>query len=525
MPRPIPVDLILHTLVESLLELPEDHLRDLARAISAHCIDPRIVADQWCDGAGVASSADWIRRRLDRTQDWFVGLHIISAETRAMEVAIARRLADVGLAMLVTQNAEDRAAASLLLDASRLVVGLERIQAGADNGTASTIANLREMRNAAVAENDQWREWAKTIAGIPSSNNPHDETLRDAVEKRIIAAETAPRPAHESLVASLRNDFAKIATALRLNSDTTVTSIADIIARATLLADEEAKLAVMSRRPPSERLSWVARFNSGNGGASISIDNATVFVTGDRARELSEALYRHQHVLKARTDECSTLREKLAFVQANSTAFVRERDKAYGVLGALGWALGDDGEWTAPVTTTRPTFKPGDRVVVARKADSKSCPWSNSDDEYLGRTAEVLRVDGVGDVFVAIYDDRAWFAPACLDPAPPDTRTMRERLIDRGLDPATIDAALETKLPQFIAPAEETERPQFKVGDRVRFKPQTKTGEHPSHGDEGCIDRVDDADSRLPFRVKWFALSNFATWHRPGHLTLITPTA
>ena len=168
MPRPIPVDLILHTLVESLLELPEDHLRDLARAISAHCIDPRLVADQWCDGAGTVHSSMWLTQRL--RDECACGT--VSAETRAMEVAIARRLADVGLAMLVTQNAEDRAAASLLLDASRLVVGLERTQAGADNGTASTIANLRKMRNAAVAENDLWHGWAKTVAGIPSSHNP-----------------------------------------------------------------------------------------------------------------------------------------------------------------------------------------------------------------------------------------------------------------------------------------------------------------------------------------------------------------
>jgi hypothetical protein len=136
MPRPIPVDLILHALVESLLELPEDHLRDLARAISAHCIDPRLVADQWCDGAGVAQHARWlVEHRLTVTTPTH-----ISAETRAMEVAIARRLADVGLALLVTQDAEDRAAASLLLDASRLVVGLERTQAGADSRAAQVSA-------------------------------------------------------------------------------------------------------------------------------------------------------------------------------------------------------------------------------------------------------------------------------------------------------------------------------------------------------------------------------------------------
>jgi len=124
--RNIPVDLILHELVERLLSHPDpDNVQD---KIATHCIDSRAVAEQWSSGAGVAQFADWLLRRLD-----FVGEEQnpipkgnISAEARAMEVAVARRLADVGLALLVTQDAEDRTAAVLLLDASRLVVGLER---------------------------------------------------------------------------------------------------------------------------------------------------------------------------------------------------------------------------------------------------------------------------------------------------------------------------------------------------------------------------------------------------------------
>ena len=400
MPRPIPVDLILHALVESLLELPEDHLRDLARAISAHCIDPRHVADQWCDGAGVASSADWIRRRLDRTQDWFVGLHIISAETRAMEVTIARRLADVGLALLVTQDAEDRATASLLLDASRLVVGLERIQAGADNGTASTIANLREMRNAAVAENDLWHGWAKTVAGIPSSHNPHDETLRDAVEKRIIAAETASRPAHELLVASLRAEL-------------------------------------------------------------------------DEARDCA--------------------RREVA--------------------------------WVPKDVAIRPTFKPGDRVVIARKTDSETCPWEDSDDNLIGRTGEVQYIDSDNDVRVIVDGDWFWFSSACLDPAPPDTRTMRKRLIDRGLDPAKVDEAPES----IVRPAS-----AFKVGDAVKFVRRVygvgNTDNKPINpplGWCGKVENVDSGDAKLPIYVRGTPFDGGCTeqWLPAEALDIITPTA
>lgn len=173
MPRHIPVDLILHALVESLLELPEDHLRDLARAISARCIDPRLVADQWCDGHGVTQSATWLVRRLDGGIDRPAAAIVttgkngtlvptgeqVTAETRAMEVAIARRLADVGLALLVTQDAEDRAAASLLLDASRLVVGLERAQAANhDEDATRTIDALRYEVKAKAANIDDLME-------------------------------------------------------------------------------------------------------------------------------------------------------------------------------------------------------------------------------------------------------------------------------------------------------------------------------------------------------------------------------
>lgn len=530
MPRPIPVDLILHTLVESLLELPEDHLRDLARAISARCIDPRLVADQWCDGAGVTQSADWIVRRLMGAKHHTpIPQQRVGAETRTMEVAIARRLADAGLALLVTQDAEDRATATLLLDASRLVVGLlgtpptycitgDKVSMVQDEGRlaveflsswkhddaphagltlsqavrrmATQIENLVEVNTfhcrdiaAKDAVINAWEEWAKTVAGIEPGTTASTSKLRATIYKRITDTETP-----------LTNDLK------RARDDLDIWR------------------------------SWGAKL----GEVSVEYGGLDIRDAVEKRIIAAETAPRpaHESLVASLRAELDGARHDMKNADAEIVVWKAERDAAIAEMVAIRAELDEARDcarrevvWAPKDKANRPTFKPGDRVVVARKADSKSCPWSNSDDEYLGRTAEVLRVDGVGDVFVAIYDDRAWFAPACLDPAPPDTRTMRERLIDRGLDPATIDAALETKLPQFIAPAEETERPQFKVGDRVRFKPQTKTGEHPSHGDEGCIDRVDDADSRLPFRVKWFALSNFATWHRPGHLTLITPTA
>ena len=451
MPRHIPVDLILHALVESLLELPEDHLRDLARAISAHCIDPRIVADQWCDGAGVAQSAAWLVRRLmGASHHTPIPAQHVGAETRAMEVAIARRLADVGLALLVTQDAEDRSAASLLLDASRLVVGLERTQAaGHDDEAARTIDALRYEVKAKAANIDNLmdanfrhqRDIAEKDAAIErledaAAGHPFLAKIRTALDLNADAPEAEIITAAYGVLRAARNGgfqyvermrdsgllaeankheaaaaaaLAKIGIAIRLGSDATIDAI---IARAEALTDDESRRAVMARRPPHERLTWVARFNNGNGGASITIDGHTVFVSGTMARELSEALYRHQHVLKARTEECDALREKLTIAQANSATFIRERDKAYGVLCALGWDLGDDGEWTAPATANRPTFKPGDRVVVARKAESRTCEWTTSNGNALGRTGEVRHIDEDGDVQVAIDDDRLWFIPA-----------------------------------------------------------------------------------------------------------------
>jgi len=122
--RSIPVDLILHETALKLRELPEEHHRGLAGDIRATCIFPYGVAEQWANGAGVCQSAAWIVRRLDPASGGPVFPAHISAETRAMEVAIARRLADCALSLLVTQDPEDAATAQALLQATQRVVGL-----------------------------------------------------------------------------------------------------------------------------------------------------------------------------------------------------------------------------------------------------------------------------------------------------------------------------------------------------------------------------------------------------------------
>lgn len=136
--RTIPVDLILHELVTRLAELPDTQHRDLHRAISNGCIRPQILAEEWTHGAGAAQQAAWLVRRLDGDIGKPASLPVtagpgmsvvptgqmVAAETRAMEVAVARRLADCALSLLVTQDAEDAATAQTLLQAAQRVVGL-----------------------------------------------------------------------------------------------------------------------------------------------------------------------------------------------------------------------------------------------------------------------------------------------------------------------------------------------------------------------------------------------------------------
>ena len=138
--RSIPVDLILHELAARLAELPDTQHRDLHRAISRGCIRPQFLAEEWTSGAGVAQQAAWLVRRLDGEDMATPRLREIAAETRAMEVAVARRLADCALSLLVTQDPEDTTAAQTLLRAAQRVVGLAtaKPRAEADRFTSAT---------------------------------------------------------------------------------------------------------------------------------------------------------------------------------------------------------------------------------------------------------------------------------------------------------------------------------------------------------------------------------------------------
>ena len=218
--QPVPTDLILHALAENLIGMEGDNesLRSLGHTILRTCIDLRALPAQWCNGAGVGQQMSWLTRRI-ATGD--IHPHV-AAETRAMEVAISRRLADTAISLLVTQDDGDKTAAMTLLEAAHRVVGLPSAEAHAEDAAS----------------------WQSRVLALEGQ-------LKAAVDLGILT--------------------------IKSHSET-INRIADI-------------RNVDSSRPTAERLTWIARFNNGNGGVSLTLDGRTVLVTGKMADDLAEALH------------------------------------------------------------------------------------------------------------------------------------------------------------------------------------------------------------------------------------------
>lgn len=111
----------------------------------------------------------------------------------------------------------------------------------------------------------------------------------------------------ETRALGLRAEVHRAVAQLREISATSSWPIRERLQSAAAVMLEQAALRFaddnLRDRPPNERLTWVPRFNNGNGGASITLDGHTVFVSGSMARELSEALFRHQHVIASVKEE------------------------------------------------------------------------------------------------------------------------------------------------------------------------------------------------------------------------------
>lgn len=214
--QPVPTDLILHALAENLIgmEGSDESLHSLGHTIIRTCIDLRALPAQWCNGAGVGQQMSWLTRRL---ADGDIHPHV-AAETRSMEVAISRRLADTALSLLVTQDEGDKTAALTLLEAAHRVVGLPGAEVHDEDIASweSRILALEGQLKAAIDLKDawgrdcnkyltlyeEWRTWASEVANTKGSTDPGLQALIKHTHSR---ASTLVAQ-HEEMYAALRKE-------------------------------------------------------------------------------------------------------------------------------------------------------------------------------------------------------------------------------------------------------------------------------------------------------------------------------
>lgn len=407
----IPVDLILHDLSQRLRELPEEKHHALAKALTSYCINHRDLAGQWCNGAGVAQQAAWLVRRLEGEAH----APQIAHETRALEVAIARRLADCGLSLLITQDTNDGIDAVTLLEAAHRVVGLPGAEVYANDSASweSRIAALEGQLRATTEQRDA--AWSD----------------RDAARADLFHA----REWRDKVFADLRK---------ALNMEAGDKRHEDVLTEVQRLV----RSAKRSEAISTERLERIADLGRQRDSAK------------DHLQKLRGRLHETLGVAMDSNDD------EALFARLNTV--LGERSKAQGASVDV-----------AP----RPAFKVGDRVVVARKAGEEQDMWRPSNDIHIGQTgvvqrivlwdgmtSHVHRIAGLHDVTGA--PDDAYFLAESLDLAPPDTRTLRDRIADRGLDVTGLEADGRRKL---------------KVGDRVA----TPSGPDGTITSIGTMARVD----------------------------------
>lgn len=165
--RTIPVDLILHSLLDLLRAGPGTY----AEAI-ALCIDHRRVAEEWQADGDPAQAADWLRRRIDPPYGSRAAA-VVGKDTRTIEVAVARRLADVAFALCIEQTAEATAHATTLLRAAQAIVGLE------SDVTYKARAVASQPLMTFARRGSVWAEKFIAIARAAGAKDPRVEALDD----------------------------------------------------------------------------------------------------------------------------------------------------------------------------------------------------------------------------------------------------------------------------------------------------------------------------------------------------------
>lgn len=189
--------LILAALDDLLREHVESHPDDvdllaLADGV-ALAVDHGEVARLWPPSGDDQSCAEWIRNQMIFIEKGLGREDHVTATTRAMEVTIARRLADVAASLLVRGDVMRREAEALWGAASRLL-GLDK-----DNATGVAARNLEvAQRDARLANECRLRREAEII----------DLNAAIQCHKRLIADMTRMISDKDALIDGLRGDVA-----------------------------------------------------------------------------------------------------------------------------------------------------------------------------------------------------------------------------------------------------------------------------------------------------------------------------
>src|SRR5688572_962426 len=198
----------------------------------ALAVDHGEAARLWPPTGHDESDAEWIRNQMVFIEKG-LGLEdrVISA-TRAMEVAVARRLADVAASLLVRGDSMRREAEALWGAASRLLGSESAFAVAYDNvkrellaakSSASTgdryIDNERESLLASANDLLAWRAWGQGLAGATGSDDEmrdhvgarvHDLNVEVANQERLIADMSKMLADKDAIIAKQREDLAKV---------------------------------------------------------------------------------------------------------------------------------------------------------------------------------------------------------------------------------------------------------------------------------------------------------------------------
>lgn len=182
------------------------------------------------------------------------------------------------------------------------------------------IGCLVERRPETLAENERDIGAFRTALRLP-----FDATYEDTVSRAGRLAEHEARTSRSAITDDIAAHFtvSSLKEALRIPDATDEKAIkwATYIANRHDFTGAEFDAVIRTiEEPAHERLTWIARFNGGLAGASITLDGRTEFVTGKRAKALAEALDPRQHHVKTLREQIANLETSLRACEADLNA-------------------------------------------------------------------------------------------------------------------------------------------------------------------------------------------------------------